>query len=446
MAGLAAARVLSDRAQHVLVLDGDSQSDDTADAVPRKGVAQGRHVHLLLKSGEVVLERLFPGFCAELLAAGSHSMDLAREMAWFHARAWKPRCDDFPVHFQRRPVLEQITRRRTQAIENVELRGGSRVTSLVCERGRVVGVKVGEQLIAADLVVDASGRGSQVAKWITEEGFSKPPVDSVGIDVSYATAIVRLVEPPTEFNAMALYPALPVPGWGILFPIDHGQHIVTLMGYFDDVPSTERAGFIEFSARLGQPHIHALIHDADFVTEIARFHFKGTRYIRYDKAKHLPRGLVALGDAVCSFNPVFGQGMSTALMTAEVLEQMAQETLDIDPRAYFQRVAKTLAFPWKTGITEDFRAPQTTGRRPLGLRLNQVLTDLMNARASADAEFYREYVKVFHMIAPPSALLNPRMLTSMLLGSKTPLYHGPAVRKIKSASASAHARSALSQP
>jgi hypothetical protein len=70
----------------------------------------------------------------------------------------------------------------------------------------------------------------------------------------------------------------------------------------------------------------------------------------------------------------------------------------------------------------------------------------MNARASADAEFYREYVKVFHMIAPPSALLNPRMLTSMLLGSKTPLYHGPAVRKIKSASASAHARSALSQP
>jgi hypothetical protein len=153
--------------------------------------------------------------------------------------------------------------------------------------------------------------------------------------------------------------------------------------------------------------------------------------------------LVALGDAVCSFNPVFGQGMSTALMTAEVLQQMAQTSLDIEPHAYFERVAKTLAFPWKTGITEDFRAPQTTGVRPLGLRLNQMLTDLMNARASADVDFYREYVKVFHLIAPPSTLLDPRMLTSILFGSKKPLYLGPPVRQIKGVSPSAHAHSAL---
>lgn len=436
---MAAARVLSDLAQHVLVLDPDALSVDE-EAVPRKGVPQGRQVHLLLKSGELVLERLFPGFCAELMDEGSQHLDLAREMVWFHANAWKTRCDgDFSVHFQRRPILERVTRRRTEALANVELRGGARVTGLVSERGRVVGVKVGEQLIAADLVVDASGRGSQVAKWLAEAGFSQPPVDNVGVDISYTTAIVRLAEPPTDFKALALYPALPIPGWGILFPIDHGQHIVTQIGYFDDVPSTEREGFIEFSARLGQPHLHALIHDAEFVSEIARFHFKGTRYIRYDKAARLPRGLVALGDAVCSFNPVFGQGMSTALMTAELLQQMAQDTLDIDPHAYFQQVAKTLAFPWKTGIVEDFRDPRVTGKRPFGLRLNQKLTDLMNARASADADFYRQFGKVFHMIAPPSTLLTPRMLSSILLGSKAPVYHGPAVRPISNTAASVQA-------
>lgn len=434
MAGLAAARVLSQRAKHVLVLDADAQSNE--EAVPRKGVPQGRHVHLLLKGGELVLERLFPGISDELLAEGSHRMDLGRELAWFHAYAWRPRfTGDFHVQFQRRPILEQVTLRRTRALDNVELRGGARVTGLVVEGERVVGVQVGDEIIRADLIVDASGRGSLVARWVAEAGFSAPALDKVGIDVSYATAIVRLKEPPTDYNALALYPALPVPGWGIIFPIEDGQHIVTLMGYFDDVPSTERAGFIEFSARLGQPHLHALIHDAEFVNEIARFHFKGTRYIRYDQAARLPRGLVALGDALCSFNPVFGQGMSTSLMTAEVLEHMTQHTLDIDPHAYFQNTAKTLAFPWKTGITEDFRAPQTTGVRPFGLRLNQVLTDLMNARASADTEFYRKYVKVFHMVEPPSLLLNPRMLASMLLGSKKPAYQGPPARPISHSAA-----------
>jgi 2-polyprenyl-6-methoxyphenol hydroxylase-like FAD-dependent oxidoreductase len=431
MAGLAAARALHARAKQVIVLEPDIQSDD--EEAPRKGVPQGRQVHILLKNGERVLERFFPGFTAELEAAGSQQLDPANDLAWFHANAWKPRfAAGFHIHFQRRLVLEKLVRRRVQALGNVELRDGARVTGLVFDAGRVVGVKVGTDVVAADLVVDASGRGSQAAKWFAEGGFDNPPVDHIGSDVSYATALVELAEPPTDYKALVLYPALPIPGWGIVFPIDNGQYIVTLIGRFDDVPSTERAGFIAFAARLGVPHLHALIHDAQFVSDITRYHFKGTRYIRYDKAARLPRGFVALGDALCSFNPIFGQGMTTAFMTAEVLQHMTQdgESLDIDPRSFFQRAAKTLAFPWKTGVIEDFRSPQTTGTRPFGLRLNQALTDLMNARSAADTEFFRTYSQVLHMLLPPSALLTPSALASMLLGSKKPLSQGPRARRV----------------
>ena len=435
LAGLFCARVLSNHFDKVTVVERDTPRDDAA---PRKGAPQGAHAHVLLKRGEHAMEALFPGLSKELVDGGAHPCDWARGVDWFHYGCWKVDCDSkLPVTFQSRPFLEQLVRNRLANLDKVHLCYGAKVTGLVITDGAVTGLNIegaeGAATLATDFVVDASGRGSKLPEWLEAHGYRRPRETEINIGLGYVS---RMFQAPKDFDhdwtAMIIYPHAPdEQRVGGIFPMENGRWMVTLGSYGGVKLPTDHDGFMNFARNLSNPALYEAIKQATPLTDAKVFRYDIQRRRHYEAA-HLPAGLLVLGDAACSFDPVFGQGMSTAAAESVILEKcLAQKGYNSAMiRLYFRRISCLIDVPWLLVTNEAFRYPSTIGKKPFGLGLLQWYTGQVFRLSAGNAFVYANFLKVMHLIASPIILFRPGILLPVL-GSlfKTPATGSRRVRQ-----------------
>lgn len=416
MAGLLAARVLSDHFAEVTIVERDSLPDG-ADFRPT--VPQGRHAHALIERGRRILEALLPGIQDEILAAGGRLIDGHRDLSWM---SWYGEClrfaSDLPMLCVSRLLLEQQVRRRVLALPKIAARQVAPVAALDGSPTRVTGVRLANgEVITADLVVDASGRESAAPHWLEELGATPPTDTTVKPFIGYSTRWYEA--PPTKVweRDAVIATALPPHYTRTMFmvPIGNKQYIVTLAGMNRDYPPTSESGFMEFASTLGVPGIVEWLEAARPLGPIYGFRFEQNRLRHFERCK-LPGGFIAVGDAVASFNPIYGQGMTTASMGIELLATMLSERIEPDElsRKYHRRLAKLLAPAWTQTTTEDLRYPGTEGTRSASQKMARAYVDRVFLLATTMPEVKLALFNVLGMIEPAAHLFQPKLLWRVL--------------------------------
>jgi len=409
------------------VLDRDALPEQPA---PRAGTPQARHVHGLLAGGQKALEELFPGIGAALTNAGAVRARVGQDVMYE-----RPGFDPFPrrdlgfdVFCLSRPLLETVCRRRLRQAMNVELRPRCRVTELVpsSHDGAVAGVrfedKAGKQkALAADLVIDASGRAAPTLSLLERIGSPRPAETEIGIDLAYASAVFELpAGARRDWMGLAHLPAFPDEARaGLILPIEHGRWMATLGGVHGDAPPGEIEGFKAFAKSFRTPTLFDAIASAKPLGEIARYNTPASVRRHFDQLDRFPRGLVPLGDSICRFNPVFGQGMSVAAQEAVVLGHLLgsrlgrADPLDELATDYLSEIQQSLEAPWATAVL-DFVHPKTRGERPPDLDKRLQYGMALLRLAAEDPEAHRIMMEVTHLIRPHSALREPELAARVI--------------------------------
>lgn len=415
MAGLLAARVLSSHFGEVVILERDRPPGDPE---PRAGVPQGRHAHVLLERGRQVIESMLPGIQAEMLAAGARLLDAARDVSWL---SWFGECvryeSGLPLLACSRPFLEHHVRRRVLALPNLRARAGATVARLEGTAERVTGVHLSDgEIVAADLVVDAGGRDAATPRWLEALGIAPPPDSLVKPFLGYAS---RWFEAPAQRvwdrDAVIITSRPPRFTRGVaVFPVENGRYIVTLMGMNGDHPPTNEADYLDWARSLEEPELIDWIAAARPLGSIYGFRFEQNRLRHFERCP-LPRGLIAVGDAVVSFNPIYGQGMTTASIGAELLDRVLRETRDGDiGRVYHRRLAKLLQPAWEQTTTEDLRFPGTEGARKLAQPIVRGYVDRLFLLTATQPEVRSAVLEVLGMIRPATYLFKPSLFIRAL--------------------------------
>ncbi len=423
MAGMLAARVLAEVHDEVVVVDRDELSGVDA---ARRGVPQGRHAHGLLARGQQILEDLFPGFTAELEAAGIPVGDLGGQVRWyFDGHRLSPGPTDLRLVGVARPVLEGHVRRRVAALPGVRFVEGADIAGLTVsgDGGRVTGARVHhegrEQALEADLVVDATGRGSRAPVWLEELGYGRVPEERIRIDLTYTSVMYRWRTDPFRGD-MSINPvATPAnPRGAFLHTLGGDRCMLSLTGVLGDRPPTDPEGLMAYAKSLPVPDVAEALQDAEMLGTPVSFRFPASQRRRFEQLPRLPRGFLVAGDAVCSFNPVYGQGMAVAALQAVTLRRHLLRGGDPDPRAYFADVAGVVDVPWEIAAGGDFAFPQVEGRRTLRVRMGNAYLARLHVAARSDAVLTERFLRVAGLVDPPQALMAPATALRVLRGSR----------------------------
>jgi 2-polyprenyl-6-methoxyphenol hydroxylase-like FAD-dependent oxidoreductase len=427
-----AARVLSDHFDRVTLLERDCFPEAPA---ARKGLPQGRHVHGLLERGRGALERFLPGLTGQLVRAGAEPLDFTRDIAWMGPYGWYVRCPgDLLMLTCTRDLIDWGVRRRVAALPNVRIQQGADVAGLIRGPGDgtcVAGVQLrsraadaevddGGAEFAADLVVVADGRNSRLPIWLTALGYEPPAETVVNSFQGYAS---RFYRPPAEFEPdwKSLYVQQAPPGdprGGLVSPVEGGRWLVSLIGGDGDYPPTDEAGFLAFARSLRSPALYEAIVGAEPLTPIAGQRATENRLRHYDRLGQFPDGVVAVGDAVCAFNPVYGQGMTAAALGAEVLDRWLREgPPHRGPgrgRVFQRRLARATAAAWQLSAGADYRFRTTEGP-PQGqvARVTSWYIDGVMRASTRRPWARRRLAEVLHLLRPPAALFRPGTLARL---------------------------------
>jgi 2-polyprenyl-6-methoxyphenol hydroxylase-like FAD-dependent oxidoreductase len=423
VAGLFAARVLSDHFDEVVLIDRDDIPDTPR---ARDGVPQGKHFHALLPGGLNIASELFPGFLDDLHTAGA-----VRCVGGQDFFAYRPEGKSYAlavyqpeprpigiIYFMSRSLLEQCLRLRLHGLPNVEPRYRSFVRDPLTDGRRVTGVVIdrGEH-VSADLVVDATGRNARTLRWLTKLAFDTPPVSVVNCDFAYASAMVRPSDPAALGGAGFF--VLPKPDGdhntrgAYVVRVEGDNWLAGLAGRFGDYPPTDIDGWREFGRTLAYPVWDEVLATTELLTEPAAFKFPRSVRRHFERLDRFPEGLVPLGDSICHFNPVYGQGMSAAACQAralgEVLTRRAQGSQDLTGLAleFFPEAFEVTRTPWALAAAADFRDGRTTGDFPVEEIQSLAMFQLAVARADTDPEAAQLITDVVTLARPLSALHQP---------------------------------------
>ncbi|MFH8345517.1 FAD-dependent oxidoreductase [Streptomyces sp. NPDC018045] len=443
MAGLLAARVLSERFGEVVVVDRDVI---LGAAGPRRGVPHGRHAHGLVARGHQVLEELFPGLTAELRAAGAEPGDFNGDIRWyFNGRRLRPGRSGLVSVPATRPVLESQVRERVRALANVLFRERTDIVGLSVspDRRRVLGARVQPHghpapvVIDADLVVDATGRGSRTPTWLDELGYRRPDEDRVKIDLAYTTAHFKLRGDPLGSDVAIIPVATPAhPRGALLYRVPGRADCVelSLTGVLGDHPPTDPEGFLRFAASLPVPDIHRAVGDAELLDEPVMFRFPMSVRRRYERLPRFPERFVVMGDAVCSFNPVYGQGMSVAAQEALVLRRHLARGSAPDAREYFRDLARVVDAPWDFSAGADLGYAGVEGHRTAKIKFANAYVARLQDAAVHDATLANSFMRVAGLMDAPATLMSPHRAFRVLRhGLRRGPRHGSGSRRAAAA-------------
>ncbi|WP_066071544.1 FAD-dependent oxidoreductase [Neobacillus soli] len=385
ISGMLAARVLSDFFEEVIIIEKDKMSNQH---IPRIGVTQGSHGHALLKSGEEILNDLFPGIIDELIEAGSVKSDFAGGLAWNHHGSWKLKYHaGMSIIQQSRPFLEWHIQRRLKQIPNVSYMYETKAKKLLVNNDQtqingIVIQKEGEMdlEIQTDLVVDAAGAGSQTSSWLKQLGYQAPAKTEVRVNLFYASRIYRsLSSKNKDWSNLLVYPNPPSQNrGGSISPIENKRWMVTLLGYGVDSPPNSGEEFLAYTKCLGKPDIYEAIEEGQPETDVTVYRFPALRRFHYEKLSPFPDRLIVMGDAFCRMDPVFGQGMSISALEAIALKKELQRAVHKNGLAQIsihthRSFSKIIDIPWLVALTEDFRFTQTVGKKTIWTAVSDVV-------------------------------------------------------------------------
>jgi flavin-dependent dehydrogenase len=420
MGGLLAARVLADHYKEVTILERDEFPPIGAQ---RRGVPQGRHTHGLLASGRVAIERLFPGISNELVEAGAVTVDIARDARWFTEGACRVRFKSgLRGLLMTRPLLEGIVRRRLFLLPNIDARQSFQVEDVVVteDRRQVRGVKGAGAELLADLVVDATGRGSHGPLWLEAMGYPKPVEERVQVDLAYTTRFFRRDRGHLNGDSVVVIPPTPEgKRGGVMLAQEGDRWIVTLIGHFGQAAPLDLDGFVEYARTLPAPYIYEVVRDSQPVSEPVSGRFPASVRYRYERLRQFPVGFLVFGDAISSFNPMYGQGMSVAALEAmELAAALRKDSADL-ARRFFRRAAKVVDIPWTISVGNDLRMPETVGPRHAGVKfVNWYIAKLQKA-AHSERIPAMAFIKVANLLAPPPSVMRPTVVMGVLRGNLT---------------------------
>lgn len=428
IAGLTAARVLADRFDEVVLVERD-KLDTTID--PRKGVPQGRHLHVLLKRGEDLLARWFPDLVAQLQADGAVPVDATRDVAWYHFGGWKKRHESgFFTLCMTRTLLEMRVRERVLGRANVRAIDEADVIDLATTGERATGATIKrrasgaiEELVEADLVVDASGRGSKLPEWLAARGYGDVEETRVRVNVGYASRLYARPDP-SPFDWKVLYVLGPAPSsrrLGVIMPLEGNRYIATLAGMLGDHAPEDPEGWLEFTRALPVPDLHDALARLEPLGPVVATKFASNQRRRYERMHRFPEGLVVVGDAFTSFNPIYGQGMTAACLDANALGA----ALDAHGRAplglakrYHAAAAKLADAPWLMTTAEDFRHEDVEGKRPPLYAALRWYFGRVHRAVMVDGRVYDDFLRAMHLIDRPEALLGPSAIARVLRAAR----------------------------
>ncbi len=426
MAGLLAGCALSERYRRVTIIERDRLP---AIGEGRKAVPQGRHAHALLASGQQAIEALLPGITAQLVDAGARPGASMREIRM--VLAGHPITQDAvgtDVLLASRPLIEGHVRRRVLSIDNVSVReccdAGALLTSP--DRRRVTGVRLrdrtregaGEQL-NADLVVAATGRDARVATMLEALGYARPKQDQLSVDIHYVSRRLRLHPGALGADKVVLIGARPGQPRGLMLLEQEDHWILTMSGYGGEHrPPSDEHGYLEFVATVAPPDVLAAIRRAEPLSDLTTYTFPTSLRRRYERIKRFPDGLLVVGDAICSFNPLYGQGMSVAALEAMALRECLAGGERRLARRFFRAAGKVVDQAWDMAIGGDLALPEVSGHRSLVLRITNAYAERILRAAEHDPVVAATFGDVSDLVAPPQVLVRPSFIWRVLRGNR----------------------------
>ena len=425
MGGLLAARVLADFFDEVTVVERDRFPEP---GQHRRGVPQGRHTHGLLAAGADVLEDLLPGLRQDLLDAGAVSGDVVNKARWFHNGGHLARVESgLDALAVSRPLLEGLVRRRVLAYRGIQTLEECDATGLVStpDGKRITGLQIKDgRKLEADMVVNAAGRASHGLEWLAALGYPKPDQDRVEIALAYTTRHFR--RDPADLNGdiVAVIPPTPTGKRGGVIAAQEGNRwTVTLTSHFGHSAPMDLEGFREYARTLTSPDIYEVIRNAEPVDEPQTARFPASLRQRYERLDRFPVGYLVFGDAICSFNPIYGQGMSVAALQAMALRHSLQRHAPaLLAKAFFSAAAKVVDIPWSIVVGNDLRMPEAVGQRTVGMRFANWYIAKLHKAAHRDAVLSLAFQRVANLLRPPSSLMNPRLVWRVAKASVSAMF------------------------
>nr|WP_221383186.1 FAD-dependent monooxygenase [Actinoplanes polyasparticus] len=423
VAGLLAARALADSYERVTVVDRDPLP---AGGLDRKGVPQARHAHVLMRAGVRALDDLFPGLL-EKLAADGVPVNYGGAHSWTEfnghvfQRAGGPRIA--PGYQPSRPYLEARIREEIREMPNVLLRDERTVQGLIASATgeRVAGVRVvsrdgEEEALPADLVVDATGRSGRAFTWLRDLGYDPPEEKILAVDVMYASRRLRLPGGlPEGLRSVLVEPRTGQPVGMALIEQEGGEYTLTLMGYAGHHPPTDHDGFRASTDRIAPAFLPDVLRDAEWLDEPHRHRYPASHRRYYERLRRFPEGLLVVGDALCSFNPLFGQGMAVAAMEAVILRDLLAAGQENLARRFFKAAAERIDPAWQMVMTTDraqLGLPQSAAERLIGAYVRR-----LHAAAARDRVLVEAFSSVSSLVELPVTLIKPAVLIRVLAGN-----------------------------
>lgn len=415
--GVLAARAASGHFRSVTVIERDLVP---AKPSPRKGAPQGHHAHGLLARGRQIMEHWFPGFTKELAQQGAMIGDLGLAVSWLgHRTSLLPVQTGLTGIVAPRPLLEHGLRQCLVALPGVSLRDGCKVEDLVHDEATqtVTGITIRREdgqseTLAADLVIDARGRGAPIVRQLADWGYGAVPERRIEVGIGYVTRLYRRV--PAELGGrLAIVVAGGPPSWRTGVIACHGPDhwIVSIGGYFGDHPPMSEEGFLAFAQTMPTPDIASIVERAQPMSDFMTYKYPASRRREFASMSRFPSGYLPISDAICSFNPVYGQGMSVAAEQSLLLDAMLAGGNDRTLAQRFFRAADTVVdTAWSMSTGNDLRHPKVAARRPIIARIVSRYMTSARGVAQWDEQVSRTLLEVANLVAPPSNLFSPSIL------------------------------------
>ena len=416
MAGLLAARVLSDAYTEVVVVDRD-QLTGTAGA--RNGVPHGRHAHCLVARGQQIYEQLLPGLTQGLSDDGVTLGDFNGQIQWYFNGHKLAASDSGLICVSSgRPILEQHVRQRVQATPNVRFIERHDIVGLATtpDRQRVTGARIqrqeqGSQVeeLPADLVIDITGRGSRMPAWLTELGYPAPREDRIKVDLAYTTRHFRFKTNPFTHDIAINQAGTPVAPRGVFcYLLPDGETVeLSLTGVLGDHAPTDSEGFADYVKSLPLPLHWEFVRDAEPLDDPVRFKFPASVWRHYEELDRFPEGLLVMGDAVCSFNPVYAQGMTVAGMEALTLRSLLKAPEPLNPFQFFGEISGQIAGPWQFSAIADLGYAGVEGERSDEVNLVNMYVPSVLFAATMDPVVTDAFLRVAGLVEDPMSLMHP---------------------------------------
>jgi len=379
------------------------------------------------------MERLFPGLRHEMLAHGAVPVDVGEDLAWLTPAGWAPRRKSGLVMLAfGRELLDHLLVQRVRRLGNVKIVDGAGVHGLA-------GLK-------ADLIVDATGRGSRLPSWLPELGYEPPKEVRVSAKLGYATRYYEGVSAPWRAAFIQANPPRSMRA-GVLFPIQGNRWVATVAGGNGEYPPVDEDGFLEFARALPSPIIYDALRAARPITPVLTYRATDNRWRLYHRLKRHPAGVLAIGDAICAFNPVYGQGMTVAAECAFVLDDcLRRQPLELW-RTFYAKSASIIQGPWTLATSEDSRYPAAEGvRLTTPVRWMQAYVARVIAASLNDGVVRKRWLEVFQMLRSPATLFSPPILVRVLSAHNSSPSPNATASSGRSARPYDHASSSCAEP